>query len=183
MSRREVFITVKFVLFQGSSLDVYIHWLILALGIGILLSILAVATSCRSFATLLNLSGGGGNTRVKLYGAFARYHSYYWAVLGWVLVLHLLVTTYHLGLPVAGEPYLLAHKVAIFSAIGNLAFVAAVFSSCRSFARLFGWIMPGGPLGNKKYRLFYKYHSYFWWFLGFSIGGHIIFGMIHSVNT
>ena len=71
-------------LFQGSSLDIYVHWLILALGIGILLSGMAIFVSCRSVAGVLHLAGAPHTRGARAYQAFSRFHSYYWGAF-WIL--------------------------------------------------------------------------------------------------
>ena len=50
-----------YTLFEGSGLDVYIHWLILWLGILVLVSGAAVLFSCRSIAAAFNLLGSKGS--------------------------------------------------------------------------------------------------------------------------
>jgi len=57
-------------LLQGSSQDIYIHWFILVLGIGILLSGALVLISCRSIATRFNLLGTDDSSMAGFYRRF-----------------------------------------------------------------------------------------------------------------
>jgi hypothetical protein len=167
------------IFFHGSPLDVYIHWMIFSLGLGILVSGIAIFTSCRSFARILNLKVSKNTLGTRIYRAYSSYHSSYWYVFGIILVMHLFTTGLHLGLPVIGEPYFIAQQVTLFTSIGNLVFLLIILTSCRTFA----FFISNNPLTNNTYKRFYKYHSYFWVFLAMSVGGHIVFGMIHSMNT
>jgi hypothetical protein len=170
-------------IFQGSALDIYIHWLILILGIGILLSGIAVMTSCRSFAGLFHLLDIKGVHGTGFYRVYFRYHSYYWVAFWFLLVLHLMVTITHLGLPFSAEPYFRAHQVVFFTSIVNLLLILIVFSSCKTFVAVINFFTPASPFSNGFFKRFYSYHFLFWWLLGLSVTGHIIFGLIHAVNT
>ena len=167
------------ILFQGSPLDVYIHWMIFSLGIGILVFGIAVFTSCRSFSSILDLKLSKNTLWMRIYRVYSRYHSSYWNVFWIILTLHLLTTGLHLGLPMVGEPYFRAQQMTLFTAIGNLVFLLIILTSCRTVA----FFISKNPLANNTYKRLYKYHSYFWWFLLGSLGGHIMFGMIHSMHT
>jgi hypothetical protein len=170
-------------LFKGTNLDIYIHWLILLLGIIILLSIIAIFTTCRSFASYFNLLNAKGNTSNRFYRKYYRYHSIYWTILLYALILHLMVTTIHVRLPVAGEPFYSAHQIVFYSSIINLVLVLAVFFSCRSMIGMFNFFKSRSLLNNNIYKKFYKFHSFLWLLLAMSIGFHIVFGMIHAINT
>jgi len=171
------------ILFQGSSLDIYVHWLILWLGMGIIIVGLAIFLSCRIVAGALNLTGMHQNRGARIYRIFSRYHSYYWAAFWLILVLHLMATITHIGLPVAGEPYFRAQQVALYSAVANLVLIIIIFTSCKSFVGLVAIFSSGNMLGNIKYKRFFKLHSLYWWLLGSSIVTHIISGIIHAINT
>jgi hypothetical protein len=171
------------ILFQGDQLDVYIHWLVLLLGIGVLISGVAVFTSCRSFASLFHLIQPGNSLRARLYKAYYKYHSFYWVAFWYVLAMHLLVTITHVGLPNVSDPFFRAHQVVFFTALGNAFLVLVVLTSCRSFASILNFFINRSPLANRKFKRFYQFHSYFWWFLGISLCGHIVFGVIHAINT
>ena len=170
-------------IFKGTPLDVYIHWLILSLGIGILFSGGAVLGSCRSIASFFRLLKENQSFGAKFYRIFYKYHSTYWYVFWCVLAMHLLVTVIHVQLPVAGEPYHLSKQFVFFSSIANFSLVLIVLFSCKSFARVLDIIMSKSALTNRYYRQFYRYHSYFWWLLSISLITHIAFGIYHAMNT
>ncbi len=169
-------------LFQGNEFDVYIHWMILILGTGVLLAGGAVLASCRSVSGFFRLLSPE-NRLAKPYRAFYRLHAYYWVVFWYILAAHLMFTVPHVWVPVSGEQLFFVHQVVFFTAIANIILVAAVLSSCRSFLSVLGLFLPANPLSKSGYRRFFGYHSYYWWVLGVSMAGHIIFGMIHAINT
>jgi hypothetical protein len=168
-------------LFQGSSLDIYIHWLIVLLGAGILVFGIAVLASCRSVAGAFNLLEANNSKGHLLYKRFYKYHHVYWMIFWVVLILHLMATITHVGLPT--EPYFYAHQAVFFSSIGNFIFLMVVLFSCRTTASLLNLSLHKSPLSNNVYKKFYGYHSYFWWLLAVSLGVHIVSGIIHAVNT
>jgi hypothetical protein len=171
------------ILFQGSSLDIYIHWLILSLGIGILISGISVLISCRSFASFFHLLENKSSMKTRIYSAYYKFHSYYWWVLGLFLVVHIMVTMYHIGIPLPGKPYFLAQQVSFYTAITNLVFTLVVFTSCKSFLAIVIFFSSRTPLSNSIFTRFYKFHSIFWWLLSVSFTTHIVAGIIHAVNT
>jgi hypothetical protein len=171
------------IIFQGSPFDIYIHWLILLLGIGVLISGVAVLTSCRSIAETFNLLKEDTSPGARFYRGFYKHHGIYWSIFWYVLILHLMVTIAHVKLPVDGEPFLLSHQVAFYTSISNLVLTLAVFSSCKSAAWVLNFFTNRSPLGNKGFKQFYKYHSYYWWLLALSVTVHIVSGVIHAVNT
>ncbi len=170
-------------IFQGTSQDIYIHWLILGLGIGILVSGIAVITTCRSVTGFFHLLQGKDSLKTRAYGVYARFHSFYWVAFGLFLVLHLMVTIVHVGLPSSGEPYALAHQVVFYSAIVNFLLTLVVFTSCKSFISLVGLFTSRNPLSGSIFKRFYRFHSILWWLLAVSFITHIVFGIIHAVNT
>ncbi len=170
-------------IFQGTSQDIYVHWLILALGIGILISGIAVITTCRSVAGFFHLLQGKDSLKARVYNTYFRFHSYYWVAFGLFLVLHLMVTIVHIGLPSSGEPYALAHQVVFYSAIVNFLLVLVVFTSCKSFLSLVSLFTSRNPLSGNIFKGFYRFHSILWWLLAVSFIVHIVFGIIHAINT
>jgi cytochrome b561 len=170
-------------IFQGSSLDIYVHWLILALGIGILISGIAVITTCRSVAGFFRLLRERDSLKTRVYRGYSRFHSYYWVAFLLFLVLHLMVTIVHVGLPLPGEPYFLAHQVVFYSAITNFLLVLVVFTSCKSFLSFVSLFTPRNLLSGNIFKLFYRFHSLFWWMLAVSFVVHIAAGIVHAVNT
>jgi hypothetical protein len=170
-------------IFQGSSLDIYVHWLILALGIGILVFGIAVITTCRSVAGFFHILQGKDSLGTKAYSVYFRFHSYYWVAFGFFLIFHLMVTIVHVGLPSVGEPYSLAHQLVFYTAITNFLFTMVVFTSCKSFLSLVGIFSSRNPLSTDGFKKFYRFHSVFWWLLTASFIVHISAGIIHAINT
>ena len=170
-------------IFQGTPLDVYVHWLILFLGIGVLASAGAVLFSCRSVAAVLHLLSSDTSWLDRLYRGFFRYHAYYWGTLGFILAFHLMVTSVHVGIPVSGETVHKAHVVVFVTSLTNIVLLLAVLSSCRTVNRLIVSFTSRNPLSSSIYSRFYRYHVIYWWLLVFSIGGHIVFGLVHATNT
>ena len=170
-----------YILFQGSATDVYIHWLILWLGIIVIVSGAAVLFSCRSVARALDLLDKGSPWWSGFYRKFYSYHSAYWIIFGLALALHLLVTITHVGFP--EEPYLAAHIVVFITAITNFILILIVLTSCRTVVRIISLFTSKNPLDDRNYKRFFGYHSYYWWLLGLSLTIHIVFGMIHAINT
>ena len=170
-------------IFQGTPLDVYVHWLIVSLGIGILASAGAVLFSCRSVAAVFHLLSPATSWHDRLYRGFFRFHAYYWAVFGFILAFHLMVTTVHVGIPVPGEIVHLAHVIVFTTSITNIVLLLVVLTSCRTVNKLIVTFTSQNPLGSSIYSGFYRYHAVYWWLLALSLGGHIVSGMVHSVNT
>jgi hypothetical protein len=170
-------------MFQGSSLDIYIHWLILALGIGIFVSGIAVLTTCRSVAGFFHLLRDNIALKSRIYAVYFRFHSYYWVAFLMFLVLHLIVTIVHVGLPSSEEPYFLLHQFVFSSSIINFLLALLVFSSCKSFLSLFRLFTFRNPLSSSRFNRFYKFHPILWVILVISFTVHITFGIIHAINT
>jgi hypothetical protein len=170
-------------IFQGSSLDIYVHWLILALGIGILVFGIAVITTCRSVASFFHLLQDNNTLGAKIYRIYFRFHSYYWVAFAMVLIFHLMVTIVHVGLPSASEPFYLAHQLVFYTAITNFLFTMVVFTSCKSFLSLVNIFSSKNPLSAGGFKRFYRFHSVFWWLFGISFTIHIAAGIVHAINT
>jgi|WetSurMetagenome_2_1015567.scaffolds.fasta_scaffold284962_2 hypothetical protein len=170
-------------IFQGAPQDIYVHWLILVLGIGILVSGIAVITTCRNVAGFFHLLKTGDSLKTKVYKGCFRFHSYYWVAFLLFLLLHLMATVFHVGLPSVGEPYHLAHQVVFYTAFVNFILSLVVFCSCRSFLSLIGIFSARNPLSGGFFKRFYSWHSVLWVILGFSFVAHITAGIIHAVNT
>ena len=170
-------------MFQGTSLDIYIHWSIFALGIGIFVSGIAVITTCRSVAGFFHLLQDKKSLKSRIYAVYFRFHSYYWVAFLFFLLLHLMVTMVHVGLPSSGEPYFLAHQFVFYSAIINFLLTLVVFTSCKSFLSFMRFFTPRNLLSSSRFSWFYKLHPVLWVILAVSFAVHITFGMIHAINT
>jgi hypothetical protein len=151
--------------------------------VGILLSGIAVITTCRNIAGFFHLLQGKDSFKTRVYKVYFKLHSYYWVAFFLLLVLHLLVTIPHIGLPSPGEPYALSHRVAFYSSIANFILVLAVFTSCRSFLSLYNLFTAKTPMDGGFFKRFYNFHAVLWVLLMASVVTHIVSGIIHAVNT
>jgi hypothetical protein len=170
-------------IFQRTPFDVYIHWLILSFGIGLIISGAAVLGSCRNIAGFFHLIKTDNSWWSRFYRGFYKYHFVYWWAFTFLLVLHLLVTIEHLGLPKAGEPYYAVQVVSLVTSITNFGLVLALQTSCRSAVNFINVFSTKNIIHNSGYLRFYKLHSILWWVLGFSVIYHMIFGIYHAVNN
>jgi hypothetical protein len=170
-------------IFKGSIQDIYIHWLVLLLGIGVLLSGIAIFTSCRSFAKFFNLPYTKNQVLNRAYKEYFRYHSMYWIIFLNLLIVHLMVTITHVRLPAVGSSFNTSHLFVFYSSIINFILVLAIFFSCRTMIGMFNFFKFESLLNNRIYKIFYKYHVYYWLILAISVVSHIVFGMIHAINT
>lgn len=174
---------MEYAIFEGTTIDIYIHWLILGLGIGILVFGTLVFTTCRSFTLRFLLNKSSNNLFGKLYSMVQRYHSYYWVFFWMLLILHLMVTVTHVGFPAQGVPYIGAHWSVFITATVNLLMTFVVFSTCKSFISLTRIFSDIDPLRNKMFQKYYRLHTWLWLLWLISICVHIGFGMYHAINT
>jgi hypothetical protein len=70
-------------------------------------------------------------------------------------------------------------RLAIILGFVTLAFLLATLFSCRSFLSFLNRLSVKNPTENRVYRSFYKYHSFYWWGLVFSLILHLIVGVMH----
>ncbi len=153
--------------------------LAVALGFVTLVSALATFASCRTCLSFLARLGLKDLMENKWYRAFYRYHGYYWWTFLFALVLHLLTTIMHTGLPTPGDPDAAIHWVILSFAFGALVMVVAVFSSCRSLVGLANLFAEKGPLSNTGFRSFYRFHSFYWLVLILFVVGHFASSYVH----
>jgi hypothetical protein len=170
-------------IFKGTTFDIYTHWLILLLGIGVLIFGSAIYFSCRSFAIFSKIPWTKNSFWVRFYTRFYRYHSYYWNIFWIILILHLMVTITHIGIPNPLAPFYRAHQVAFYSSILNFVSIAVVLFSCRSISALISFFGGSSLLSTNSYKRFYKFHSYAWMIAAISVGTHIVSGIIHAINA
>lgn len=86
----------------------------------------------------------------------------------------------HKSLEITGPTAIYNERIAIIMGIFTLMLALAVFLSCRTFfslAHLLGWKTPGE---NKIYRVFNKYHVWYWWLFGVSLVAHIMMSVVHT---
>jgi len=156
----------------------------LAIVLGILTLVLALATfaSCRSCMVFLNRFGLSGFTRQKGYQTFYKTHAYLWWALWFVLFLHLMVGTIHAAHSITpGDSDAYVHWRVLWTGLGGLVLIGGfVLTTCRSFTRTLDFMMNRSSLKNRAYRLFYRYHSYYWWIFILIAGGHFAIGFLHA---
>jgi hypothetical protein len=70
-------------------------------------------------------------------------------------------------------------RLAIILGFITLAFTLAALFSCRSFLSFLNRMGVKDPLGNSFYRVFFKYHSFYWWGLVFALALHLLVGVMH----
>ncbi len=154
----------------------------LAVVLGFVTLALALATfvSCRSCLSFLGHLGLRSPIDTSWYRAFYKYHGYYWYLFLFVLVLHLGTALMHTAVPVAGDPDSQIHWIILSFGFASFASVGSVLSSCRSFVGLLDLFMEAGPLDSRRFRAFYRYHSYYWMILLGAIAGHVASAYLHT---
>ena len=91
-------------MYVSASAAVYGERTAIVLGFATLVLALAAFASCRTFASVLTRLGAKDPARNKAYRAFNRYHLYYWWFFGVAVLAHVMMATFHTGLPKAGDP-------------------------------------------------------------------------------
>jgi len=154
----------------------------LAIVLGLITLGLALSTflSCRSCVTLLTRMGWRDPTGNRAYRALYQFHSYSWAGFWLVLALHAMTGIMHAGLPSAIDPYSYLHKYILWSGAGATLVGLGVLSSCRSPLRFVDMFTSKPSLTVKGYRLFYRYHNYYWPLLFLLVATHFAVGYIHA---
>lgn len=81
---------------------------------------------------------------------------------------------------IADQSVIYNERIAIILGVTTLAFGLAAFASCKTIISLFNHFGWGNPTGNKTYRSFYRYHSYYWWLLGVFLVAHVFVAIFHT---
>ena len=155
----------------------------LAIVLGILTLVLALATfaSCRSCMVFLNRFGLGSFTRRKGYQTFYKTHAYLWWTLWFVLAMHVMVGVMHAASSIPGDSDAYVHWRVIWSGLGGLVLVGGfVLTSCRSFTHALDFTINRSSLKNRVYRVFNRYHSYYWLIFLLIAAGHFVLGYLHA---
>jgi hypothetical protein len=150
------------------------------LGLITLLLALASFISCRSCLSWLNRFGVKNLLNQKGYLAFYKFHSIFWWLFGVSLVSHVFMAVGHTGLPEAGDPDAFSHWIILIPGFFGALFSLSIFSSCRIFPRLVSPAKPGRTLNNPIFKIFYKYHVYYWLAFGLLILSHFLAGFSHT---
>ena len=150
------------------------------LGFITLLLALAAFASCRTCLSWLNRAGIRNLPNHKGYQTFYKYHTVIWWLFGVSLISHVFMAVGHIGLPQADDPDAASHWLIIVPGFGGALFSLSIFSSCRIFPRLISIASSRLILNNLTYRLFFKYHTYFWLAFGMFIAAHFTAGYWHA---
>jgi hypothetical protein len=146
----------------------------LALGLGV-----AVFASCRSFVGLLERLGIKDPAGSRGYRAFNKFHMFYWWSFGVAVLAHLMMTTFHTGLPRPGDPDAGVHLTILMLGLASGLSSATLFFSCRISQRVLAPTMPGLSVSNRTYRSFFARHSYYWLVFGLFLAAHLVASYLH----
>ena len=159
---------------------VYGERIAIALGLGTTVMGLAVFISCRTFVSLLSQAGTMRGLRSRAYQTFSGYHVYYWWFFGVCVTSHVMMASFHTGLPQPGDPDAGAHWLILsLGAVGALSVLAVLFS-CRLSRRLLAPTVSALSFASKPYRSFFKYHSHYWWILVVLVAAHFATSYLHA---
>jgi cytochrome b561 len=165
----------------GVDLGVYYEQIAVSLGFATLLAALATFFSCRTFITLASRLTRTSLLENKAFQSFYKYHGYYWWLFLTILVVHAMSASIHTELlPKADDPDALAHWIIIGFAFGTLVALSVQFASCRSCASLIDFFSQQSPLKSRVYKVFYKFHAYYWWIFLAAVAGHVIAASVHT---
>ena len=168
------------VLYDSAQASVYSERTAIILGFVTLALALAAFASCRTFVSLLTRLGVKNPTRSQAYRGFNRYHLYYWWFFGVAFLAHVMMATFHTGLPEAGDPDAGVHWAILILGLASGISSVAVFASCRILPRLLAPTVPKLSLTNKPYRSFFGYHSYYWLALVLLVAAHFLTVYLHT---
>ncbi len=164
---------------QNVGVALYGERLAVALGFATLVSAVVTFISCRSCISFLGHLGLKNITDTKWYRIFYKYHGYAWPVFLFFLILHLLTALMHTAIPTARDPDATIHWFILSFAFGSFLSVGMALFSCRSLVSTIGLFTGKNLISNKKYKSFYRYHSFYWMILITAIIGHFISSYLH----
>lgn len=146
----------------------------LAIVFGVITLVLSLSTflSCRTCISWLKRLGIQNPMHSKGYALFYRYHLYYWWAFGVALVAHFMVAVLHTGLPQSDDPDANIHWIILGLGLFSAISAVGLFSSCRILPRLAAMAKNNNPLDNMVFRVFFKYHSYYWFILAMLVAAH-----------
>ena len=81
---------------------------------------------------------------------------------------------------IVDTPAITNERIAIILGIVTLVLAIAVFASCRTFLSLLRLIGVQISPENKVYRVFNKYHLWYWWLFGVTLVAHIMMSVFHT---
>lgn len=162
----------------SGDLGLYGERLAVVLGFATLMLFIGIGITCRSFSSLAARFKIGMLTTTRAYQQLFRLHAAFWYGFGLMLFLHLITGFMHTEFPHPGDPDAPIHTVILVFAGSVLISVSLTFSNCRTFAA-FLKVFRGEDLFSGAYKLFYRFHSYFWILLLLALIGHLIASYIH----
>jgi hypothetical protein len=83
---------------QSGDPDAGIHWAILGFGVAGSISALVLFSSCRIVPRLLAMAGTADPFQSHVFKSAYKYHTYYWAILGMVVLTHFGIALAHAGI-------------------------------------------------------------------------------------
>ena len=167
-------------LYSAGNIGIYNERLAVTLGLITLVFGLAIFVSCRICVSFLARAGLDRFTSGKSYRSFYRFHSYYWWIFWFVFVLHVLTALMHSGIPDPGDSDSAAHWSILGLGAASFIAILTVGVSCRSLAGVLDLYLTGGPLQSGFYKLFYRYHSYYWLIVLLGVVGHFTSAFLHT---
>jgi hypothetical protein len=162
------------------SLSVYSERLAVILGLITLVTALAVFFTCRTGMGLLKRVGLSRITQSRAYRAFNRYHSYYWGLLGLVLVIHLMSAIMHLGFNNSGDPDAYLHRYSVIFGLTALLALLVLAFSCRGISALLKLFSEKKVQNIRFLGFLYRFHNYYWMLFLVLIAAHFTAGFLHS---
>jgi hypothetical protein len=163
--------------------DAYLYGerLTIALGLITLTFALAIILSCRSYVSWTNRIGLKDILKNNGYRLFYKYHSYYWWGFWFVFGFHLFNGFMHIFmLPAVPDTDAFLHWYSLGTGLTALVAVGGIIISCRVLPGPLSIIFNRQPLTNPAYKIFYKFHSYYWLIFLAIIAAHYMFGFLHS---
>ncbi len=159
--------------------EIYLHRVILFLGLGSGALALATFAYCRSCLAFFRIPGRNP-METRAYPSFFRQHASYWWAFGVLMVAHIMTAISHTGLPAAGDPDAYIHQIVLLLGIAIAVCALAMFSTCRVFPRLLAPLTPRSGAASRLYQLLYGGHSYLWLAFSMLVAGHMAVGIIHA---
>ncbi len=159
---------------------IYNERVAIILGLATLTLALAAFTSCRTFVSLLTRLGVRNPTDNVAYQTFNKRHLYYWWFFGVLALAHVMMSTFHTGLPEAGDPDAGVHWIILALGLASALSGVALFSSCRLSPKLLAPVIPKLSLASQAYRSFFGYHSHYWWVFAVLVAVHFAASYLHA---
>jgi hypothetical protein len=156
----------------------------LAIILGLLTLIIALSTfaSCRSCLGILHRLGINSPLQNRSFQTFYKAHAYLWWTLWFILAMHLMVGAMHTASTIIpGDEDAYVHWQIIWAGVAGLGLIGGfVLTSCRSFSHTLDFLTNKPSMSMKLYRIFYRYHSYYWMIFILAALAHFLLGYFHA---